>query len=128
MVMGICPDGKCAFGAIQPSVTKPLGEAPSSLGTGEMLGILRHPDLIFLMGARLNWIMHFGLPPRFSKDVRVIQLDAAAEEIGTNVPTEVALVGDGKAVVSQLNRALEDRQWFYPAETDWRSALAAQAQ
>jgi 2-hydroxyacyl-CoA lyase 1 len=50
------------------------------------------------------------------------------EEIGTNVPAEVALVGDGKAVVSQLNRALDERQWFYPAETSWRSALAEKAE
>ena len=78
-------------------------------------------------GARLNWIMHFGLPPRFNKDVRVVQLDIAAEEIGTNVATEVALVGDGKAVTKQLNRALDNRQWFYPADTDWRSALKEKA-
>ncbi len=89
---------------------------------------LKEADVVFLMGARLNWIMHFGLAPRFSRDVRVIQLDMSAEEIGTNVPAEVALVGDGKAVVAQLNRALDNRQWFYPAETDWRSALAAKAE
>ena len=56
------------------------------------------------MGARLNWILHFGLPPRFNPDVRVIQLDIAAEEIGTNVPTEVALVGDAKAIVDSSTR------------------------
>ena len=55
-------------------------------------------------------------------------MDASAEEISSNVPAEVALVGDGKAVVSQLNRALEDRQWFYPVETKWRAALAAKAE
>lgn len=88
---------------------------------------LREADVVFLMGARLNWIMHFGLPPRFSPDVRIIQLDIAAEEIGTNVPAEVALVGDGKAVVQQLNRALDDRQWFYPADTEWRTVLKEKA-
>ena len=88
---------------------------------------LREADVVFLMGARLNWIMHFGLSPRFSKDVRVIQLDLHPEEIGTNVPTEVALPGDGRAVVSQLNGALGSRQWFYPDDTAWRSALAESA-
>ncbi len=29
------------------------------------------------LGARFNWILHFGLPPRYNKDVRVIQLDIA---------------------------------------------------
>jgi 2-hydroxyacyl-CoA lyase 1 len=89
---------------------------------------LKDADVIFLMGARLNWIMHFGLQPRFAKDVRVIQLDISPEEIGTNVATEVALVGDGKAIVGQLNRALDNRQWFYPADTVWRSTLRAKAE
>ncbi|MBQ76686.1 MAG: oxalyl-CoA decarboxylase [Gammaproteobacteria bacterium] len=115
-----------------PFLASPMGKGvvpdnhPLSVGAARTLA-LQEADLIFLMGARLNWIMHFGLPPRFSKDVRVIQLDASAEEIGTNVPAEVALVGDGKAVAAQLNRALNDRQWFYPAETEWRTALAAKA-
>jgi 2-hydroxyacyl-CoA lyase 1 len=116
-----------------PFLASPMGKGvvpdnhPLSVGAARTLA-LKEADLIFLMGARLNWIMHFGLPPRFSKDVRIIQLDVSAEEIGTNVPAEVALVGDGKAVVSQLNRALADRQWFYPVETKWRSELAAKAQ
>ena len=88
---------------------------------------LREADLVLLLGARLNWIMHFGLPPRFHKDVRVIQLDIEPTEIGTNVPAEVALVGDGKAVVGQLNRALGNRQWFYPKDTPWRALLKEKA-
>ena len=31
-------------------------------------------DVILLLGARLNWILHFGRPPRFSREVRVIQV------------------------------------------------------
>jgi 2-hydroxyacyl-CoA lyase 1 len=41
---------------------------------------------VFLMGARFNWIMHFGLPPRHNKDVRVIQLDIEPETIHQNKP------------------------------------------
>ena len=85
--------------------------------------ILQNADLIFLMGARLNWILHFGLPPRFNPDVRVVQLDIHPEEIGTNVPTEVALVGDAKAVTAQINAALEQDPWQYPTETTWRSGI-----
>jgi 2-hydroxyacyl-CoA lyase 1 len=88
---------------------------------------LKEADVIFLMGARLNWIMHYGQPPRFSKTVRVVQLDISPEAIGNNVPTEVALVGDGKAIMAQLNPALERRQWFYPADTAWRSAISRKA-
>ena len=85
---------------------------------------LQQADVIFLMGARLNWIFHFGQPPRFAKDVKIIQLDIAPEEIGHNRATEVALVGDGKAIVSQLNKALENRQWFHAKDSPWRQAIA----
>ena len=89
---------------------------------------LKEADVIFVMGARLNWIMHYGLPPRFKKDVRIIQLDIAPEAIGENRPTEVALVGDGKTIVGQLNAELENRQWFYPADTDWKASIAEKAE
>ncbi|HJN52930.1 MAG: oxalyl-CoA decarboxylase [Pseudomonadales bacterium] len=116
-----------------PFLASPMGKGvmddnnPLSVGAARTLA-LKEADVILLMGARLNWIMHFGLPPRFAEDVRILQMDIAAEEISTNVPAEVALVGDGKAVVSQLNTALKDRQWFYPVDTAWRSSLAAKAQ
>ncbi len=84
---------------------------------------LQNTDLVFLVGARLNWIMHFGLPPRWSPNVRVIQLDIAAEEIGTNVPAEVGLVGDIKAVMGQINAELEREPWQFGKENDWSYAL-----
>jgi 2-hydroxyacyl-CoA lyase 1 len=84
---------------------------------------LQNADLVFLIGARLNWIMHFGLPPRFRKDVRVVQLDIAAEEIGTNVPAEVALVGDARAVMAQVVAELEENPWKVAAEGPWWQAL-----
>jgi 2-hydroxyacyl-CoA lyase 1 len=84
---------------------------------------LQNADLVFTMGARLNWMMHFGAPPRFNEKVRVIQMDINAEEIGTNVPTEVALVGDAKAITAQLNATLKKQPWQYPSETTWWTGL-----
>jgi 2-hydroxyacyl-CoA lyase 1 len=115
-----------------PFLASPLGKGviddnhPLSVGAARSHA-LKEADVIFLMGARLNWIMHYGLPPRFNKDVKVIQLDVAAEAIGNNVPTQVPLVGDGKAVVGQLNKALQSRQWFYPSDTDWHKGIAQKA-
>ena len=94
-----------------PFVRSPMGKGvmpddhPLSVGAARTLA-LQQADVIFLMGARLNWIFHFGLPPRYAKDVKVIQLDISPEEIGHNKPTEVALVGDGKAIMAQVNQAL----------------------
>jgi 2-hydroxyacyl-CoA lyase 1 len=115
-----------------PFLRSPMGKGvvpdthPLSVAAARTLA-LQQADVVFLMGARFNWILHFGQPPRYAKDVRVIQLDIAPEEIGHNKATEVALVGDGKAVMSQLNKALEGRQWFYPKDTPWRQMLAQKA-
>ena len=110
-----------------PFLASPMGKGvvpddhPLSVGAARSHA-LQNADLVVLLGARLNWIMHFGLPPRFRADVRVVQLDIAAEQMSTNVPAEVALVGDGKAVMAQLNAALAAEPWSYPAETPWRPA------
>ncbi len=112
-----------------PFLASPMGKGvldddhPLSVGAARSHA-LNEADVIFVMGARLNWIMHYGLPPRFNRNVRIVQLDIAAEAIGNNVPAEVALVGDGRAVLGQINRALDDRQWFYPKDTPWRAAIA----
>src|SRR5438046_9415978 len=69
-----------------PFLASPMGKGvvpdshPLSVGAARSHA-LQNADVVFLMGARLNWIMHFGLPPRFNKDVRIIQLDIAPETI-----------------------------------------------
>jgi len=111
-----------------PYLATPMGKGvlpddhPLSIAPARSLA-LQNADVIFLIGARLNWILHFGHPPRFNEKVRIIQLDISAEEIGTNVPTEVALVGDAKAITGQLNTALRQNPWQYAAETTWRTSL-----
>ncbi len=112
-----------------PFLASPMGKGviddrhPLSVGAARSHA-LQEADVIVLMGARLNWIMHFGLPPRFNKDVRIVQIDISPESISQNVPAEVALVGDGKAIVGQMNRALESLEWFYPKDTAWHKAIA----
>src|SRR4029077_7546979 len=112
-----------------PFVRSPMGKGvmpddhPLSVAAARTLA-LQQADVVFLMGARFNWIFHFGQAPRYAKDLKVIQLDIAPEEIGHNKATEVALVGDGKAIVSQLNKALTVRQWFHPKDSAWRQMIA----
>ena len=112
-----------------PFLASPMGKGvmddshPLSVGAARSTA-LKEADVIFVMGARLNWIMHYGLPPRFKKGVRIIQLDIAPEAIGQNVPAEVALVGDGRAIMAQMNAALRNQQWFYAEGTPWRKQIA----
>ena len=81
---------------------------------------LRNADCIVLVGARLNWILHFGRPPRFAPDVRVIQVEIEPSEIGNSVAAAVGLVGDARAVSGQLLEAAPEA----PLRIDaWRARL-----
>jgi 2-hydroxyacyl-CoA lyase 1 len=116
-----------------PFVRTPKGKGvmpddhPLSAGAARTLA-LQQADVVFLMGARFNWILHFGLPPRYNPNVRVIQLDISPEAMHQNKPAEVCLLGDGKAIMQQINQALAGRQWFHPQGSPWRQAIAKKAE
>ncbi|XP_004704066.1 2-hydroxyacyl-CoA lyase 1 [Echinops telfairi] len=84
---------------------------------------LQFADVIVLFGARLNWILHFGLPPRYRPDVKFIQVDICAEELGNNVRPAVTLLGDLNAVTGQLLEEFEKTTWQYPPESAWWKSL-----
>ena len=35
---------------------------------------LKDADLVVLLGARLNWMLHFGKFPRFAENVKIVQV------------------------------------------------------
>ncbi|PKK31998.1 2-hydroxyacyl-CoA lyase 1 [Columba livia] len=84
---------------------------------------LQHADVIVLLGARLNWILHFGLPPRFRQDVKFIQVDICAEELGNNVRPAATLLGDINAVTKQLLEEFNERPFKYPSDSEWWKRL-----
>ncbi|XP_077847557.1 2-hydroxyacyl-CoA lyase 1 isoform X2 [Macaca mulatta] len=84
---------------------------------------LQFADVIVLFGARLNWILHFGLPPRYQPDVKFIQVDICAEELGNNVKPAVTLLGDINAVTKQLLEEFDKTPWQYPPESKWWKTL-----
>lgn len=74
---------------------------------------LKHADVILLLGARLNWILHFGEAPKYRPDVKIIQVDISPEELGrANSLGQPALsiFGDIGLVVDQLRSEL-GREW-----------------
>ncbi|XP_056619460.1 2-hydroxyacyl-CoA lyase 1 isoform X2 [Triplophysa dalaica] len=84
---------------------------------------LLQADVVVLLGARLNWILHFGFPPRFSPHVKVIQVDLCAEELNNNVRAASALMGDMRAVVSQLLQTFKSESWRFPSDAEWWATL-----
>lgn len=111
-----------------PFLPTPMGKGvlpddhPNCVAAARSRALLQ-ADVIILLGARLNWMLHFGLPPRFDAHVKVIQVDLCAEELGNNVRPAAALLGDIKAVVSKLLECIRIDGWRYPSNTDWWSIL-----
>jgi thiamine pyrophosphate-dependent acetolactate synthase large subunit-like protein len=71
----------------------------------------KEADVVLFIGTRLNFIVGFGLPPRFAEGVKVIQVDISDEEIGRNRPVDVGIIGDAKMVLQQLTK--EGRDVFH---------------
>lgn len=68
---------------------------------------LKSADVILLLGARLNWILHYGEQPKFHPNVKIIQVDVASEELGNNTAeASLGISGDISLVVPQLHDAL----------------------
>uniref|UniRef100_UPI003AAAFAD4 2-hydroxyacyl-CoA lyase 1 isoform X2 n=1 Tax=Centroberyx gerrardi TaxID=166262 RepID=UPI003AAAFAD4 len=111
-----------------PFLPTPMGKGvlpddhPNCVAAARSRALLQ-ADVVVLLGARLNWILHFGLPPRFDPHVKVIQVDLCAEEMGNNVRPAVALLGDINAIVSQLLEYVRKDGWKYPSNTEWWSTL-----
>uniref|UniRef100_A0A8C2XEU4 2-hydroxyacyl-CoA lyase n=1 Tax=Cyclopterus lumpus TaxID=8103 RepID=A0A8C2XEU4_CYCLU len=111
-----------------PFLPTPMGKGvlpddhPNCVAAARSRALLQ-ADVVLLFGARLNWILHFGLPPRFNPNVKIIQVDLCAEEMGNNVSPAVALLGDINAIVIQLLEVLRKDDWKYPSDTEWWSTL-----
>ncbi|ETN74592.1 thiamine pyrophosphate enzyme, TPP binding domain protein [Necator americanus] len=86
---------------------------------------LRESDCIVLIGARLNWMLHFGLPPRFKSNVKVVQIDISPEEFHQNVQTTVPLLGDIGETLSLMISEMSD--WKYSEKEKWMIDLLANA-
>lgn len=86
---------------------------------------LKEADVVLLLGARLNWIFHFGDAPKWNEAAQFIQVDIDAQPLGQNNPTpHLSLWGDLRTVVPQISSALGT--WHYePKTSPYSSHLAA---
>ncbi|KAG0127465.1 thiamine diphosphate-binding protein [Tuber indicum] len=82
-------------------------------------------DVIFLVGAWLNWMLHFGEPPKWSTGVRIAQIDISPEELdhGTTDPTH-SIHGDITSVIPQLKLHLTN---YYRFSSLWSNTLSTSA-
>ncbi|GJP53498.1 hypothetical protein CLOM_g12661 [Closterium sp. NIES-68] len=88
---------------------------------------LAQADVALVVGARLNWILHFGQPPKWAAGVKFVLVDVDESEVVLRRPV-VGLVGDARAVVGRLAArwAAEGGQKL-PTDNPWVEKLKAKA-
>ena len=90
---------------------------------------LDEADVVLLLGKKLDFTISFGGPPTLAADVRIIQVDPSAEQIGLSRGVDVGILGDVGAVVKQLAQEAEGYQWSeQPIVEELRSTRDAQEQ
>ncbi|KAK7066900.1 2-hydroxyacyl-CoA lyase 1 [Halocaridina rubra] len=109
-----------------PFLPTPMGKGvvpddhPQCVASARSRALLE-ADVVLLLGARLNWILHFGRPPRYAKDVKFIHVDLCPEEFHNSVTGSVALLGDVRAITIQLTEAVPSGP--FSSNTAWRKRL-----
>jgi oxalyl-CoA decarboxylase len=86
---------------------------------------LRTADVVLLVGARLNWMLNFGLGKEWNPDVKFIQLEIDPTEIENSRQIEVPVVGDLKISLKMLTDGLAKTP--VKASAEWLAALKASA-
>jgi len=86
---------------------------------------LKNADLVLVIGARFNYVLAYGRPPRFNERAKVVQVDIDPQQIGYNRDVEAGILGDARAVLKQLLQACQERT--KPSDRDsstpWIEAL-----
>ncbi|KAG6473634.1 2-hydroxyacyl-CoA lyase-like [Zingiber officinale] len=83
-------------------------------------------DVALVVGARLNWLLHFGEPPRWSQDVKFILVDVSKEEIELRKP-HLGLVGDAKKVLELINKEIKEQPFCLGKSHPWVEAISKKA-
>ncbi|XP_074031918.1 2-hydroxyacyl-CoA lyase [Leptinotarsa decemlineata] len=116
-----------------PFLATPMGKgvvpdtSPKCVGSARSTA-LQQADVILLLGARLNWILHFGRPKRFSPNVKIIQVDLNAEELHNSVKSEVGIQSDIKTAVRQIADGLQKQNYVYSDRSEWWKLLKKKCQ
>jgi len=116
-----------------PFLPTPMGKGvvedthPQCVGPARTLA-LQKADVILLLGARLNWMLHFGRTPRFNPDVKIVQVDLCAEELHNSVQSAVAIQSDIVPFTEALVEKLSAAQYKFDKNAPWWKDLNAKCE
>lgn len=110
-----------------PFVPTPMGkgvvaDSHSSNASPARSTALRQADVVLLLGARLNWMLHFGDGGKWNPAVKFLQVDNCVEELGRGKgDSKDVILGDVGVVASQISAALQG--WQYDNSSPYIDAL-----
>lgn len=90
---------------------------------------LKHADLVLLFGARLNWILHFGEPPKWNPSVKFVSIDIDPQELLRNrAAPALGILGDAGEAATLLTAALGG--WRFPLHSSpyWSALQTSKSQ
>lgn len=110
-----------------PFLPTPMGKGvvpdshPSNVAAARS-SALKHADIVLLLGARLNWILHFGDEPKWNAAAKFIQVDSCIDEIGRGKgDPNLGIHGDINDFASGLVTILQG--WKYNILSSYVDAL-----
>ena len=109
--------GKGAFPETDPLFTGPIGMH----GTKTSNVAVSRCDLLIAIGTRFSDRV-FGNAKTFAKNAKKLQIDVDPAEVNKNIIIDEAIVGDAKAVLTMINRRLEQqghKDWIEKVES-WK--------
>ncbi|GAB5033892.1 2-hydroxyacyl-lyase-like, partial [Nannochloropsis oceanica] len=80
-------------------------------------------DVVLVVGARLNWILHYGEPPRWNPQATFILVDVVQDLPESERRRH--LTGHAKTIVSALYKGLGATNWKVDAGGEWVGAIQA---
>jgi acetolactate synthase I/II/III large subunit len=92
---------------------------------GVSLAAAAECDLLLVVGGHLHYDLEHGRAPYLNGQARIVQIDASPTEIGQNRPADVAIVGDAKLVLEQLDAALASLPAPSASRQTWLDRLRA---
>jgi len=87
-------------GCIEEPIPQYVGVTNDELNGA--MSMLPRVDLLFVVGARVDYRIGYGRPPALSRDAQIIRVDADPDEVTRAVVPDLGIVGDPRAVLQGI--------------------------
>ncbi|MBZ9870427.1 thiamine pyrophosphate-binding protein [Mesorhizobium sp. BR1-1-9] len=83
----------------------------------------READLVIVVATRLNYVISYAEPPRFSADAKLVRIDIDPVEIDSSLRLDLGIVADARTALDQLSATIGGN--IAASYAEWRATLAA---